>query len=318
MPSRDSRPDISVLIVSWNTRLLTEACLDTLPGSIEKGTTFEAIVVDNGSTDGSIEMLRSRHDIDLVENGDNLGYAAAVNQAFARARGRLVLLLNSDIEFKPGALGVLLRFLEEHPEAVGVGPLYLNPDGTPQQHHYRLPTYAALLAAYSAILRRLPWLSSHYRDYRMLDEDFSRPRRVEQPSASVLLLRREALPADYLLDERFPIYFNDVELAHRLASQGRQLWMTPESEAFHVHGASTRQLGANLRRQHLASLVRYLELTQPRGLIIGFKVFVFVHKLALRALGKPDALAVRDIVGSLRGDPGTLPQSPRSGNSAGP
>ena len=312
MNASELRPDISVLIVSWNTRPLTETCLASLPGSVTPGTTYETVVIDNNSTDGSAELLRSRDDIDLVENDENLGYAAAVNQAFARARGRLILLLNSDIEFKPGSLGALVRFLEEHPDAAGVGPLYFNPDGTPQQHHYRLPTYGALLAAYSSVLRKLPVLSSRYRDYRMLDEDFARPCRVEQPSASVLLLRRDALPDDYLLDEHFPIYFNDVELAYRLGRRGRELWMTPASEVFHVHGASTRQLGALLRRQHLASLVRYLELTQPRGRLLAFKAFVFVQKATLRALRKPNALSVRDVILSLRGDPGSLPQSPRA------
>jgi GT2 family glycosyltransferase len=312
MTLSDPRPDISILIVSWNTRLLTETCLNSLPASVAAETTYETIVVDNNSTDGSLALLRGRADIDLVANDENVGYAKAVNQCFSRARGRLILLLNSDIEFKPGSLGELVRFLDERPSVAGVGPLYLNPDGTEQQHHYRLPTFGALLGSYSSVLRKLPVLSSRYRDYRMLDEDFTRPRRVEQPSASVLLIRREALPDQYLLDEQFPIYYNDVELAYRLDRRGLELWMTPASQVFHVHGASTRQLGPSLRRQHLASLVRYLELTQPTRRLVAFKAFVCVQKLFLRALRRPDALSVRDVILSLKGDPGSLPQSPRT------
>ena len=81
-------PDISILIVSWNTRLLTEACLDSLPASVAPETTYETVVVDNHSTDGSTELLRTRDDIALVENDANLGYAKAVNQAFALALRR--------------------------------------------------------------------------------------------------------------------------------------------------------------------------------------------------------------------------------------
>jgi GT2 family glycosyltransferase len=311
MRADEPSPDVSILIVSWNTRGLTEACLETLPGSVPSGVTFETIVVDNGSTDGSLEMLRARAGVELVANGENRGYAAAVNQAYARSAGGLVLLLNSDIEFKPGSLGALVAFLEEHAEAAGVGPIYLNPDGSPQQHHYRLPTFGMLMAASSSVLRRLPGLSSLEGRYRMLGEDFSRPRRVEQPSASVLLLRRDVLPPDYLLDERFPIYFNDVELAYRLREAGHELWVTPDSEVFHVHGASTRQLGPSLRRQHLAALVRYVELTEPARNLVAFRLLMFVQKTTLRLLRRPGALPLRDLVPTLRGNPGPLPQAPR-------
>ena len=312
MRTDNKRPDVSILIVSWNTLALTEACLDSLPGSVPAGVGYETIVVENGSTDGSIEMLRARDDVELVVNANNLGYAVAVNQAYARSSAELVLLLNSDIEFKPGSLGVLVDFLRERPDVAGVGPIYLNPDGTPQQHHYRLPTFGMVLAASSAPLRRLPRLSGLASRYRMIGEDFTRPRHVEQPSASVLLLRRNVLPPDHLLDERFPIYFNDVELAFRLRDAGHELWVTPMSEVFHVHGASTRQLGRMLRRQHLAALVRYLERTQSRPRVLLFKSIVFTQKALLRALRRRSALPLSDLVAALRGEPGDLPQAPRA------
>jgi len=133
---------------------------------------------------------------------------------------------------------------------------------------------------------------------------------VPQPSASCLLLRRSALPEGALLDERFPIYFNDVELAYRLARQGAELWMTPEAVVTHVHGASTRLLGGSLKRQHLASLVRYLELSEPRRHLLLFRAIVFIQKLALWTSRRPGAMSFRDLVAALRGDPGALPQAP--------
>src|SRR6202012_409414 len=103
---------------------------------------------------------------------------------------------NSDVEFTPGALSVLARFLRERPDVAGVGPLYLNPDGSPQSFHYRFPTLPAMLASASGPLRRLPPLGRRVPRYGLVADDLSRPRRVPQPSASCLLLRRSALRQD--------------------------------------------------------------------------------------------------------------------------
>jgi GT2 family glycosyltransferase len=303
-------PEISILMLSWNTRELTLRCLDSLPASAAKGLRYEVIVVDNGSRDGSAEALAKRSDIQLIANADNQGYAGGVNQAYVRARGDLILLLNSDIEFAPGALSALHGFLREHGEVAGVGPIYLNPDGTVQQHHYRLPTFTMILANTSTLLSRVPALARQLRAYRMLDDDFSRPRPVQQPSASCLLLRRSRLPVDRLLDERFPIYFNDVALAHSLAMQGHQLWMTPEAVVVHEHGASTRLLGAARVRQHVGAQVRYLAATQPRHRLVLFRSLVFVQKVFALLLRRPGALGFGDLLKALRGDPGPLPQVP--------
>lgn len=309
-PAQRERPDISILLLSWNTRELTLRCLDSLPAGVDDGLTYEVIVVDNDSRDGSAEALAERSDLTLIANSENRGYAEAVNQAYAEANGDLVLLLNSDIEFRPGALSTLRRFLREHPDAAGVGPLYLNPDGTAQQHHYRLPTFAATIGNMSRLLARIPPFSRRVRQYRMLDEDFSRPRPVEQPSASCLLLRRSELPAKRLLEERYPIYFNDVALAHSLAEQGNTLWMTPEAVVVHEHGASTRQLGGALARQHIGAHVLYLQATEPRYKVEIFRGLVFAQKALMLVLHRPSALSFHDLVRALQGDPGPVPPTP--------
>ena len=303
-------PDVSILIVNWNTRELTLACLDSLPASVEADARCEVIVVDNGSRDGSAEAFARRSDIRLIANPENRGYAAAVNQAYAAAHAEFILLLNSDIEFAPGALGALLRFLHQREDVAGVGPLYLNPDGSPQAHHYRFPTFPALLAGASRPLRRLPLLSRSDRRYRMLDDDFSSPREVPQPSASCLLLRRSCLVGERLMDEQYPIYFNDVALARSLALAGHRLWMTPEAVVYHEHGASTRLLGGALARHHIGALVRYLSWAQPRYQLLLFRALVLVQKLVLYAVRRPGALPPRELWAALRGDPGPLPQAP--------
>jgi GT2 family glycosyltransferase len=298
---------ISVLIVSWNTRELTLRCLDSLAAS--GGEPYETIVVDNASLDGTADAVAGRVDV-LVRNAENRGFAEAVNQGYAASTGDLVLLLNSDVELEPGSLGTLRRFLEERPEVAGVGPRYLNPDGSPQDFHFRFPTLPAMLASASGPLRRLPAMQRAVRRYAMLDDDFSAPRPVPQPSASVLLLRRACLPKDELLDERYPIYFNDVALARSLAIAGHELWMTPDAAVRHVGHASTRLLGGRLVRQHIGAFVRYLRAYEPWYELALFRAVVLVHKLAGYALGRDGSLPPRDLLAALRGDPGPLPQAP--------
>jgi GT2 family glycosyltransferase len=305
------RPDVSILVVSWNTRAATLACLDSLPRAVDDGTTYEVVVVDNASRDGSASALLARDDIVFIANDDNLGYAAGVNQAYAASSGEFVLLLNSDAAFRPGGLSGLLRFLREREDVAGVGPLYLNTDGSLQQHHFRLPTFANLLANVSSVIGALPPVARSERRYRMLDVDFSQPIPVEQPSASCLLLRRSALRTDRLLDERYPIYFNDVALAHELATRGEALWMTPDTVVEHEHGASTRQLGRALRRQYLAALVLYLKATESRVRVTAFRGVVLAQGLLSALLRRRAALGLRDLLGAVAGNPGPLPQSPR-------
>jgi GT2 family glycosyltransferase len=133
---------------------------------------------------------------------------------------------------------------------------------------------------------------------------------VEQPSASCLLIRRSALPDGELMDEQFPIYFNDVALARSLASRGHELWMTPEAVVVHEHGASTRQLGGLLARQHIGAHVRYLKATEPRYRLEVFRAVVLAQKLGLLVLRRPGRLPLRDLMGALRGDPGPVPPAP--------
>jgi GT2 family glycosyltransferase len=301
---------VSVLVVNWNTRALTTACLDSMGEQQDRGLSFETIVVDNGSVDGSREALDGRTDITFIANSGNLGYAAAVNQAFARSSGALVLLLNSDVELPPGALARLVAFLNEHPAAAGVAPLYLNPDGTPQPFHFRFPSFATLLANVSWVFGRLPGAGRRDRSYRMLDDDFSSPRPVDQPSASCLLLRRRCLQGPGVFDERYPIFFNDVRLALRLAEQGDRLWVTPDVSVIHEGHASTRQLGGALKRQYVASLVTLVGDTQPTSRQLVVKGVVLCQGLALRTLRRHGALSVADLLGAVRGDPGTLPSVP--------
>jgi GT2 family glycosyltransferase len=308
-----NRPDVSVLLVSWNTCAETQRCLASLPAAATADVRYELIVVDNGSRDGSADMLAARTDLELIQNESNLGFAAAVNQAYARATGALILLLNSDICFQPGALTALVRFLRDRPEVAGVAPLYLNADGTIQEHYMRLLTFRTALALGTA-LRFLPGFRRAWRAHLMCGNDFSRAQPVPQPSASCLLLRRTALPDQSIFDERLPIYFNDVLLARTLAKAGHRLWMTPDAVVTHTLGASTRLLGpAGRTRHHLGGLVRYLRVTEPMHRVLVFQALVLLDRLARRLFRQPGQLGAHDLWAAIRGDVGPLPDGDRRG-----
>lgn len=308
-----TEPRVSVLIVSWNTRDMTRACLDAVPAAAA-GVPFETIVVDNDSVDGSAGMLGQREDITFVANPENRGFAAGVNQAYRRSRGELVLLLNSDVTFEAGQLAELVAFLDAMQEAAGVAPLYRNPDGSAQSFHFGLPTYAQVLATGSALLRRVPSLGRAAERHAVDAGPIDAPLPVPQPSASCLLLRRACLPEDHVLDERYPIFFNDVQLARALLRRGHRLWLTPDVAVTHVGHASTRQ-GGGLKRQYIGSCVRMLRDTEPAHRVLAYQAVVLAQGALVRALRRPGALPLGDLLAAAGGDPGPLPAAPAAGRS---
>jgi GT2 family glycosyltransferase len=300
-------PPLSILIVNWNTRERILECLASLPINVGSRS-CEVIVVDNGSVDGSAEALSANPNITLIRNERNVGYAAAVNQANRGLSGEFVLLLNSDVVLTSDALNSLTQFLVDHPAAAGVGPLYVNPDGSPQPFHFRLPTFAMTLSNGSALVRKvMPGSARRLREYRMLDEDFSQPRPVPQPSASCLLLRRSFLADDDIFDERYPIFFNDVQLARSLAARGLTLWVTPSARVVHDAHSSVRMLGASGKQQYLGSVVRMLTETESAAKVWLYRTVIFLQGIPISLLGRRDALSVRDLWNALSGDVGPLP-----------
>lgn len=302
------RPHVSILLVSWNTRDETRRCLESLRHAVTDDLSCEIVAVDNGSQDGSVELLASWPGVQLLSNDTNVGHSAAVNQAYRRARGELILLLNSDIRFERGALSALAEFLREHPDAAGVAPLYRS-DDLVIPHYYRVLTFTGALALHGR-MRLLPGLRTAYRNFTMSGEDFSRPRPVPMPMAACLLLRRTVLGEDTVFDERLPLYFNDVHLEHRLCADGQTLWMTPRSVVTHRVAASGRLLPPVVRyRQILGGLAGYLHLTQPAYRVRIFQAVVMAYWLAGRLAGRHrgEHPGLRETLTCLRGDPGPLP-----------
>ncbi len=190
-------PDVSVVIVSWNTRDFTLACLASLPAAAAS-LGWEAWVVDNASADDSVAAIRREHPgTRIIANGTNLGFAAANNQGIVACRGRYVLLLNSDTVMPPGSLQSLVAFADAHPRAGVVGPTLLNPDGSYQTGPTPFPSLWTETLSVTGVGRRLT-----YRGYPSVSARRARAaRRADYVGGACMLARREAIDAVGLLDE---------------------------------------------------------------------------------------------------------------------
>lgn len=249
---------LAVCIVNWNTRDHLRRCLDRLR---EKVATVQptVVVVDNGSTDGSADLVRAEYpEVLLVANAENRGYAAANNQALARVEAEFKLLLNPDVEVHPGSVQYLVRFLQAHPRAAAVAPRLRYPDGRVQLTCRSFPTPDTIF--YDALLlSKLFPRSRVFGKYRMSWWAHDDERQVDQPMASALLLRDAVLQQIGGLDEDFPVFFNDVDLCYRLQQAGWEIWFTPQAEMTHFHGASTSQVWREMLPQSHRGFVRFYE-----------------------------------------------------------
>ena len=242
----------SILVVNWNTRELLARCLCSIEQGAPKDS-YEVIVVDNASSDASPQMVQEQFPaVRLVDNEENVGFAAANNQAIHQARGRYLVLLNSDTEVRPGALTALVQFMDAHPRAGAAGARLLNPDGslqpschpmlTPGREFWRL-----------VFLDRL-WRRATYSMHRWA---MNIPRQVEVIKGACLLLRREALDEVGLLDESYFMYTEEVDLCYRLHRTGWELWWVPQAEVVHYEAQSTRQAAEDMYVQLYRSKVQF-------------------------------------------------------------
>jgi len=245
-------PDVDVCVVTWETAELTADGLRRLLDS-DQGSTLRLLVRDNGSKDGTVETLRERvPEAEIDAGSENLGFAAGVNTLLRKTTAPWVLLLNSDAWPEPGAIGRLIQAAEAHPKAAAVAPRLERPDG--KLEHSTLPFPSLRLAGIMAFKRqRLP---QHRAEELMLEDAWAhdKPRRVDWAVGAALLLRREALIAVGLLDERFFMYAEDLEWCWRAARKGWEIWFEPSAVVRHVGNASgARRYGDRRTKAYMAN-----------------------------------------------------------------
>jgi GT2 family glycosyltransferase len=232
-------PTLSVVVLSWNTKDLTLACLAALAADRPRHSR-EVIVVDNGSQDGSADAIAAAFPAVVLErNAENRGYSGGNNQGAHRARGRFLCLLNSDTEVRPGALDALVDWLIAQPDYGMAAPRLVHPDGSVQRACMAFPGPLTALC-FDTVWGRFPpgrWIADRY---HMRGFDHLHSRDVDQPPGACCVIARD----EYLLlgglDEDLWLFFNDVDLCRRLWNGGRRIRYLAEAEVMHHQGASTK------------------------------------------------------------------------------
>ena len=248
---------LSACVVNWNTRDDLRVCLGSLGAHPYTGPGGqELIVVDNASSDGSAEMVaRDFPEARLLANDANTGYTRATNQALAAAQGDLLLLLNPDVEITPGALDTLARQLSD---AAAIAPRLVHPDGRLQRSIRGFPEPGPLFWDILGLSRVFP-NSRRFGAYRRTFFDYDRPGPAPQPMTSCLLVARRAYEAVGPLDERFPLFFSDVDWCLRAWRTGWEIRYTPDATVVHQGGASTRLVRTAAIRESHRALLRFYD-----------------------------------------------------------
>ena len=229
--SSDLAPDVSVVLVCWNNKDYLEPCLISLYEN-ELSFSFEVVVVDNGSTDGSQEMLAEKFpQIKIIQNDRNVGLSTASNQGIEATTGRYILLLNNDTIVNQESLETLVAFMDEHPGAGAAGGKLLNPDGTLQAGYGIFPNLAQEFLIATGLGRNL------WENYP-LQNTSTEITSVDWIQSAFLFLRRNTLDQVGLLDEIFFIYGDEVDLQYRLKLSGWKVYYLPQVSTIHYGGRS--------------------------------------------------------------------------------
>jgi GT2 family glycosyltransferase len=254
---------LTIIIVAWNAREDLERCLHALtvsPAAIP----HEIVVVDNGSEDGTPEMVRARFPaVRLMAIGENLGFAKANNLGISASSGELVLLLNPDTLVPAGAVDTLAQRLRATPVAAAAGPRIVDPDQRVELSFGPAP--GVLGEAYQKSLGALygagvPTVRS------WVTRRAARERFVDWVSGACLLVRRADAEHVGLLDERYFLYWEDVDFCSALRAQGRRILFTPAAEIVHARGRSTAQAPVWVRRWYREGQLAFYAKHRPAWL----------------------------------------------------
>ena len=290
--------DLTVLVVSYNTRALLKDCLSSIYQKT-KGVEFEVMVVDNGSNDDSVRMIRREFpQVKLIENQENLGFARANNQAIKQSRARYYLLFNPDTSFKATSPQRMIKFMDEHPEVGILGCKILNTDGTIQPSNASFPNLFTEFLRVFQLKKLVPgvrsrerigqkWsgmLGSTLREYFRVYWDSERIREVDWVSGACLLVRRKAIEDVGLLDEDFFMYYEDADWCYRMRKKGWKTYYFPFFEATHYVGKSNSTFNPKTFIERQKSMYHYFRKHRERKAVLLLRLFIF-GGLTLRGVG---------------------------------
>ena len=260
--------DLSIIIISWNTRGLLKQCLDSVLVNPPLGE-YEIFVVDNASSDGSVAMVRECFpEVHLIENRENVGFARANNQAIRASSGEYILLLNSDTIIQPGALQNMLAFMTMHSQPGIVGGYILNPDRTPQVCSGHFPTLVSEAVSSWGLDSRLPfsvWFTPH-------SDSSAEWVETDWVLGAALMTRREVLDQVGGLDEEYFMYSEEIDLAYRVKNKGWRNYVLQTAPIIHLGHQSTDQAPARMKAELFRSKIRYFQKHKGAisALLLGF------------------------------------------------
>jgi GT2 family glycosyltransferase len=277
--------DLTISIVSYNAKDDLALCLESIQASTRLGS-FEIIVADNASTDGTLEMLRDRFPrVRVIASPENLGFGRASNLCWHEAKSSLVLFLNSDTLVTDGALDRLVEIARKHPEAGAIGPRLLYPDGEIQM------SFGAMPGIVSEVVQKL-WNAGYARGRGPLRKAvrtrYSRERTVDWVSAACLLTRRDTLETVSGFDETFFLYSEDVDLCARIRATGARILFTPAVEIVHLLGRSVAKNRERVLYESHRSRLYFYEKHHQRLEVMLLKIYMAAKASALSVLRPRD------------------------------
>ncbi|WP_066297130.1 glycosyltransferase family 2 protein [Bacillus sp. FJAT-29937] len=233
--------DVSIIIVNYNTKKLTTECIQSIYHS-NTSCQFEIILIDNNSTDGTVEAIRGTFpNIEVVANKDNVGFSKANNQAINLSKGRYILLLNSDTIVKNGTIDTMVQFMDKHEDIGASGCKVVLPDGSLDKACHRgFPTPAASFYYMSGLARRYPTIP-RFNGYHLGHLNMNKTHEIDCLVGAFMLVRREAIVQVGLLDENFFMYGEDIDWCYRIKEVGWKIFYYPHVEIIHYKGASSRK-----------------------------------------------------------------------------
>lgn len=240
----------SVIIINWNTRDLLIDCIKSVYATTQ-GLEFEIWVVDNGSWDDSVKILRNTFpDVNIVENKHNLGFAKACNQALRLIKSKYAILINTDTILTDGAIKTTIDFMEKNP-AIGIcGGQLLNPDGSRQNSIANTPNLATELLNKS-LLRRL-----FHKKYPGKEHNIETPVQVDSIVGAFMAVRKKAMDEAGLMDESYFFFFEETDWCLRMKKNGWKVFHHPNVKIYHLQGQTAKKANIGARIEYWKS--RYI------------------------------------------------------------
>ncbi|MEW6610833.1 MAG: glycosyltransferase family 2 protein [Patescibacteria group bacterium] len=251
--------DISVIVVSWNSRRFLERCIKSVL-KCAQNLTYEIIVVDNASSDGSADFVRDTFPtVNLIKLPSNTGFSHACNVGITYAKGSYLCFLNPDTELLNNALPHLVSFMDQHPRAGITGGMLQDPDGRVQ---YSIRSFPGPLIALGMMIKlhHIPIVKRLFYAYFKTDFNYMVAQQVDQVMGAFFVVRKLFLDQVGGFDERFFLWFDDVDLMRQAHESGWQVWYYPNARAIHWGAQSFSQVSSyENQKQFLKSLRQYIE-----------------------------------------------------------